>query len=226
MRASLPTLVLLLALTLQAQAEAPNLSPTPAGEPGAAARLILAQRTYTEALASGDPVLLVTAIRLARTVTLRPPAGWERITSGKPSPDQPEGKPAAPDPAGPEALAIARGFAGDDPDLQDLVYDLDAQLPHGRSPTALNASAQLEGGQADSWRLVLAGETPAEIGLIGDGDSGLALNIADDAGNLVCALPPSTEPGLCRFTPARNGFFTVEVRSTGGTRNSYRLIGN
>lgn len=226
MRSPIPIAALLVALTLPAKAEGPNLSQTPAGRQGAAAQLVLAQQAYETALGIGDPVLLITAIRLARGITLRPAAGWTRSTEGDPDPDQPEGRTTAPDPAGPEAIAIAQGLAGDDPDLQDLVYDLDAQLPHGRRPTAVNALATLDGGQADSWRLVLAGETLAEIGLIGDGDTTLGLAVTDETGAVVCALPPTTDPALCRFTPARNGFFTVQVRNPGKTRNSYRLVGN
>lgn len=225
-KAQMRALALLIALTLPALAEAPNLTQGQIGEPGAAAHLILAQRTYEAALSSGDPVLLITAIRMAREVTLRPPAAWTRTTKGEPSPDQPEGRTAAPDPAGAEAIAIAQGLAGDDPDLQDMVYELNAQLPHGRRPTAITAQATLDGGQSDSWRLVLAGQTTAEIGLIGDGDSGLGLIIADETGIVVCAVPPGMAPALCRFTPARNGFFTVLVRNPGAMRNSYRLVGN
>lgn len=225
MRAPIPTAALLIALTLPAGAE-PNLSANPSGPPGAAGQLVLAQYAYEEALQGGDPLLLITAIRLAREVTLRPPTAWTKTTEGEPAPDQPDGKSAAPDPAGPEAIAIAQGLAGDDPALQDLVYDLDAQLPQGRHPTAVAATGTLDGGQTDSWRMVLAGETSAEIGLIGDGDTPLGLAVTDETGALVCALPPATAPALCRFTPARNGFFAVRVSNPGSARNSYRLVGN
>jgi hypothetical protein len=219
-------LILMFALTLPAQAEAPNLSSRQGGSPGAAAQLILAQRTYDTALKIGDPILLITAIRLAREITLRPPAGWTRTTVGEPAPDQTDGRSAAPDPAGSEAIAIAQGFAGEDLDLQDLVYDLDAQLPHGRRTTAVSAAATLDGGQTDVWQLVLAGETVAEIGLIGDGDTRLGLSIADETGQVVCVRPPSSASALCHFTPARNGFFDVKVHNTGTVKNSYRLVGN
>lgn len=226
MRLPVLPFVLLLCVASAARAEAPNLSPNQVGEAGAAARLILAQRSYEVALSSGDPVVLISAIRMAREVTLRAPAAWTKTTEGDPDAGAPEGKAAAPDPAGPEAIAIAQGLAGEDPDLQDLVYDLDAQLPHGRRPTAINAPATLDPGQTDSWTLVLAGEATAEIGLIGDGDTNLGLTIADESGALVCALPAAKAPALCRFTPARNGFFTVTVRNPGLGRNSYRLVGN
>lgn len=213
-------------------AEEPNLVPAPGdGSPdaaagGAASRLILAQRAWEMAMVGGDPVPLIAAIRLARGVTPRAPTAWERTTTGPAPADEVEGRDAAADPGGPAALAIVQGLAGENPDLQDLVYDLDAQLPAGHAPTAIVAEASLGGGQVDSWRMPLFGAVPAELGLIGDGDTPLGLTVTDASGALVCALPPGHDPGLCRFTPARNGFFTVEIRNTGNLRNSYRLVGN
>jgi hypothetical protein len=218
---------LILALLLSpARADEPNLSANAAGMPGAATRLVLAQRAYQAALASGDTITLLAAIRIARSVSLRSPTGWERTTTVEAPTDQPLGRDAPPDPAGTQAIAIARGLAGDDPDLQDLVYGLDAQLPQGRPANATVVGVILAGEQTDSWRLPLFGEVPAEIALIGDGDSPLGLVVTDEGGAVLCAAPPSLDPALCRFTPARNGFFSVEVRNLGAIGNSYRLIGN
>lgn len=224
MRRPILTAALLNALAFSAGAETSNLSANPAGEPGAAAQLVLAQRSYAAALQSGDPLLLITAIRLAREVVLRPPTGWTRTGESKPTTAKDEGD-LANDPAGARAVAIAQGLAGDDPALQDLVYDLDAQLPHGRRPVAISVVGSLAGGQREAWRMVLPGETPAEIGLI-SGGAPLGLRIRDEADDLVCAFPPAADPVLCRFTPARNGFFTVEVMNAGATGSSYRLVGN
>jgi hypothetical protein len=218
--------VLLVCLARPAAAEAPNLSDQPIGTPGSAAQLVLAQRAYAEALRRGEVLPLLAAIRLARGVTLRPATGWQRAATTGIPPDAPQGAPAAPDPGGEAALTIVRNLAGEDPDLRDLVYDLDAQLPRAAPHTAVEARADLAPGQTDSWRLPLFGEVAAEIALIGDGDTALSLTVADEAGNPVCAHPPGLEPMLCRLTPARNGFFTVSIGNTGALVNSYRLIGN
>lgn len=209
-----------------ALAETPNLSSSPSSTPGTAQRLALAQHSWHYALTTGDPLPMLVAIRLARSVTLRPAQGWERTTTGDPSPDAPTGREAAPDPASAAALAIARNLIGDDPDLLDLAYDLDAQLPRGRQETATEATASLAPGQTDTWRLALFGEVAAELALIGDGDSPLSLTLADDAGNVLCVVPPSRDPALCRLTPARNGFFTATIQNAGTLVNSYRLVGN
>ena len=209
-----------------ARADEANLSKAANDSLGAVSRLIVAQRGYEMALKSGDAILLLVSIRLARGVVLRSPVAWDRQTEGEAPADQPKGKDAAPDPASSAALVIVQNFAGDDPDLQDQVYDLDAQLPQSRKETAVEIAADLGVGQVDHWRLPLFGEVPAEIGLIGDGDGPLSLTITDEGGATACALPASFEPGLCRFIPARNGFFTVTVRNGGASESHYRLLGN
>jgi hypothetical protein len=218
-------LLLLVLLASPACAQAPNLSTDPQGTHGSAAQLVLAQRAYDAALATGDILPLLTAIRLARAVTLRPATGWKKSMTGEAPADAAQGRTAAPDPAGEVALTIARNLAGEIPDLQDLVFDLDAQMPRGRTRTAVEARADLAPGQTDDWRLPLFGEVAAEIALIGDGDGPLLMTVRDEGGATVCAQPATAEPVLCRLTPARNGFFTVTIANPGATVNSYRLIG-
>jgi hypothetical protein len=219
-------LILIALLATPAGAEDPNLAPDPQGAPGSAAQLVTAQRAYEIALTTGEMLPLLAAIRLARSVTLRPATGWEKMTTGEALPDASGGARAAPDPAGEAALTVARNLAGDDPDLQDLVYGLDAQEPRARSLTAVEARSDLAPGQTDQWRLPLFGQVAAEIALIGDGDGPLLLTLTDDGGTVLCAHPPGPDLALCRLTPARNGFFTVTVMNPGTTVNSYRLIGN
>lgn len=215
-------LALVLALA-PARAEEANLSPQPEAAPAAATQLVLAQRLFRQASESGDPVLLLAAIRLARGVALRPALGWERTTADEAAPTLSDGPP---DPASPAALAMLQGLAVDDPHLQDLVYDLDAQMPQGRLPVARVARSSLSGAAIEEWRLPLSGAVAAEIALIGDGGTALGLAVTDDTGAVVCTRPPALDPALCRFTPARNGFFTVQVKNAGAEGNSYQLVGN
>lgn len=226
MRLAAPILATLLATASPSAADPANVAPARSGTDGAAGRIVLAQQTYQAAMQQGDTILLLAAIRLARSVTVRQPTGWAKTTEGKPAADPVAGRAAAPDPASPQVLAIAQALAGEDYALQDIVYDLDAQRPHGRLPTAIKAMSDLAGGQTDTWRIALFGDVAAELGLIGDGDTTLDLTVTDDSGNVVCALPPGTTPALCRFTPARNGFFSVRIRNHGEVLNSYQLVGS
>lgn len=226
MRLAAQILAALLSTVSPAAADPANVALVQSGTDGAAGRIVLAQQAYQAAMQRGDTVLLLTAIRLARSVTIRPPTGWTRTTTGEPATDPVVGRAAAPDPASPQVLAIAQALAGEDYSLQGIVYDLDAKRSHERLPTAIKAPADLDGGQTDTWRIALSGDVAAELGLIGDGDSALDLTVTDETGSIVCALPPGSTPALCRFTPARNGFFSVSVRNHGEVRNSYQLIGS
>ncbi|MFM7334997.1 MAG: hypothetical protein ACKO1H_11415 [Tabrizicola sp.] len=226
MRPAALILAALLSACSPALADPANVAQVGSGAVGAAGRLVLAQQAYLAAMKEGDPVLLLASIRLARSVTVRLPTGWARTTTDEGPADQEMGRSAAPDPASPQVLAIAQALAGEDIALQDIAFDLDAQRPQGRQPTAIRAEAAVAGGQTDSWRIALSGDVSAELGLIGDGDSALGLVVTDDNGSIVCALPPGLTPALCRFTPARNGFFTVEVSNHGALQNSYQLVGS
>jgi hypothetical protein len=220
-------LAMILSLLMSpAAAQEANLAPAAEAAAGAASQLVLAQRVFWLAGETGDPVLLLAAIRLARGVTLRPAPAWERTTTGDAEPPHGLDAGGPPDPGGPAALAVLLGLAIDDPDLQDLAYDLDAQLPQGRLPVATVAKSGLSGGALDEWRLPLSGAVAAEIALLGDGGTPLALTVTDEGGTVVCALPAMTEASLCRVTPARNGFFTVQVKNAGAGWNSYQLVGN
>lgn len=233
-RPMLRRLVVVLALVaLPAVAEEPNLLPVPetmpGALPGAASRLILAERVYREATRMGDPVLLLSAIRLARGVTLRPAQSWARTGAGMGTGTGTGEAPAEAGSPGPEssaALTMLRGLAVDDPDLQDLVYDLDAQLPQGRLPVATVARAVLAAGAVDEWRVPLSGAVAAEIAAIGDAELVLGLTVTDEGGATVCARPATTDPALCRFTPARNGFFTVRISNAGAAAGGYLIVGN
>ncbi len=207
-------------------AEEPNLSADVSATSGSATQLVLAQRVYRQATISGDPILLLAAIRLARGIATRPAPGWERVGESDPLPIPAPDRTGPPDPGSDAALKVLLGLASDDPNLQDLAYDLDAQVPQGKLPVATVAQAGLPGSAQDDWRVPLSGAVAAEIALIGDGGGPLGLTVTDDSGAVICARPPAIDPALCRFTPARNGFFMVEVTNAGAEWNSYQLIGN
>ena len=53
-----------------------------------------------------------------------------------------------------------------------------------------------------------------------------SVSVTDEAGAVVCTRPPTLDPALCRFTPARNGFFTVHIQNEGVEAGGYLLVGN
>lgn len=209
-----------------ASADAPNVTAGASSEPGAATQLVLAQRLYRAAIQSGDPVLLLAALRLARGVSTRSAPGWNRLSEAATPPVPAPERIIPPDPGSDAALATLQGLAVDDPNLLDLAYDLGAQVPQGRLPVATVARGGLAAGSQEEWRVPLSGAAAAEIALVGDGAMPVGLTVTDEAGGAVCTRTPSLDPALCRFTPARNGFFTVRVTNAGGDWSSYQLIGN
>lgn len=210
---------LLLALWLLA-------TPALAETTGPVADLVTAHRLYAEAMQSADTTALLSAIRLARPIAIRPAPGWTVETSAAPQPDEPQGAPAPANPASPETLAIALAFAGEDPTLQDLVYDLDIQSPAQPTATITAATSTLGAGQTDTWRIALFGMSAATLAVIGDGDTPLTLSVTDEIGTPICASPAAPLPDPCGFTPQRNGFFTVTVTNQGTVTNSYQLVAN
>ena len=227
MRFLVPACLLASLLALPSLAEVPaDLAAPQLADPRPVAALVSAHRLHAQALATADTRALLDAIRLARPITIRPASGWTVTTSGTATPDEPQGAAAPVNPAGPEAIAIALAFAGEDPDLQDLVYDLDVQAPARQTATVTAAASTLAAGQTDTWRIAFFGLSPAELGVIGDGDTPLAFTVTDEAGTPVCDMPPETLPAPCAFTPDRNGFFTITVQNTGTLTNSYQLLAN
>lgn len=209
-----------------ARAEGPNLVAQDTAFSGPASQLVLAQRLYQQASETGDPVLLLAAIQLARGVATRPAPGWVRSGEVEAPPVPGPERAGPPDPGSDATLEVLLGLASDDPELQDMAYALEARLPRGRIPVAVVAPGGLASGAGDDWRVPLSGSVAAEIALIGDGGGPLGLTVTDESGAVVCARPPSLDPALCRFTPARNGFFAVRVTNAGREWNSYRLVGN
>ena len=225
-------LALTLSLTSPALAEGgPNLVPSSPAPMGAVGATALAWQLYAMGLDREDPVILLTAIRLAHGSDLRPATGWT-VTS----PDAVAQVPTAPsglprDPASEPAMALALLMAEGDPDLADLAADIEADLArHKPSARISTATSVLAGGSSESWRIPFNGLIPAELALIGESPAkaagSLGLRITDETGATVCLQDSPGNLAYCAFTPARNGFFTVTVRNNGDTAQTYNLLSN
>lgn len=225
----LSPLLLCLAATLPAPAlraeeAAPNFSVTAAAEPGSLARLYLAWQVQDQALQREDPVLMLGAIRLARSVGLRAATGWTGPEAATDPVD-----PALPgDPAADGAMALALILAEGDPDVEDLAATVEAELRrpgHARGQVSA-LTAEIAAGASSSYRIVFFGELPAEVAMIGDGGGNIDLRVTDEAGHLACAEAGPADRAFCAFTPAWNGFFTVTISNPGAQPRRYRLMTN
>ena len=218
--------IVLAMLAAEASAQdGPNLAAHGAGDPGGVAQLVLAHRLYQQGIDRRDAVDAMTAARLAREVklsALMAPMTTEAV-EGVPQGTKKAGAPGPVTVAG--MLAAARALAGNDEILLTLLDRIEAEPLDGRI-TATSAESTLPAGQRDRWSLAFFGVARAEVGLVGDGDSNLDLEITDDTGATVCLAAGPDDIAYCDFVPARNGTFMVTVTNLGEGENSYRLLRN
>ncbi len=221
---------LCMALPAGAEDRGPNQSKAAPATPGPVRTLVLAWDLYAEGLRREDPLLLLTAVRLARASDLRAATGW--ITEAAPAKAPPaDGSPDAGlprDPASPKALALAVIMAEGDPALADLAADAEADLARGRlgEGSLPTVTGTVAAGGTDSYRIVFNGELPAEVGLVGDGSGNLDLTVTDENGHLICQDSGPSDRAFCGFTPLWNGWFDVAVANRSATENTYRLSTN
>jgi hypothetical protein len=232
----LPALLLpafLLTLPANAQEAGPNLSGAALAEPaspGPVRTLVLAWDLHAEGLRREDPMLVLTAIRLARTSSPRTATGWiSEVASAEAAPSDAATVPGLPrDPASPEAATLAALMAEGNPDLADLTEEVLGSLSRGRPgegrlPTV---TGRIDPGGRDVYRIPFNGELPAEVALIGDGTGNLDLTVTDETGHRICAETGPSDRAYCGFVPLWNGWFDVTVTNPGTAPATYRLSTN
>ena len=225
----LSRLPLALALCLSAglaaaqQTAAPNRQPAQIAPPGPVARYVAAARLLPRGFAAEDPLTVLAAVRLARGVTLRPAIGWQATPDPGPAPDPGPGLPR--DPGSADATLVLAMMVEGDEDLELTADELLADPP-GRAGGAASQATGLGPDAAQSWTLPFYGAAPAEIGLIGLSGPGLTLRVTDAAGAEICAEAPADPAALCAFTPAENGWFSIELRNGSAAAAGYLLLTN
>ena len=234
LRPALLALTLSLASPARAQ-EGPNLVPSAPAPLGAVGATALAWQLYATGLGREDPVMMLTAIRLAHGSEMRAATGWV-VTSPVSGPDSgsdtvaevptaPTGLPR--DPASDAALSLALLMAEGDPALADLAADVEAGLTL-RQPTSRisMAASALAAGASESWRIPFPGQSRAEVALLAEGPAGFTLQITDETGAVICRQPKPDDLAFCAFTPGWNGYFAITITNHGPTAQSYKLLSN
>jgi hypothetical protein len=206
-----PALCVCLTLALPAQA-GPNLDATAPAQPGAVGQHVMAQQLYATALTRQDRLAMLAAASIAgghAMTTLDRPVE----VSGDAPANAPDATPAPPDAAA--MAATARAQIDPEETLALLLAETEAGNRLVPGATIASSPARLAPGQSLTLRLAFDGASPAEVGLIGDGDGRLTMTLVDAEGALICQPRSLSAATACGFVPAVSGHFTLSVANDG-----------
>ncbi|MCB6179594.1 hypothetical protein LHP98_15840 [Rhodobacter sp. Har01] len=197
-RTKAPPLALaaLLSLALPALAE----GPAPLRQAQISAEL------YARGLATSDPLLILTAASLRKSLALSGatplPLDWQAM------------------------LSAAESLAATDPILLAAIADLRADTPKGVASGPVYRLAALgPGAETEITDLTFRGGTYAEV-YIEAATANLDLTIRDASGNLVCADTDPSPIAYCGWTPAADGVFLLTIMNRGPAETDYALMTN
>lgn len=201
----LAALALMLALPAQAEPQ----SPVKTAE--------LSARLYAAGVEMGDPLLILSAAKLRKTLGLKPsgllaegavadteePLGWE------------------------EMLASAKDLAAGNDVLLGLVEDVRAESSKGAAAGPVYNIGSLGNGGLDTYPVVefLGGEY-AEVYVEAKGATDLNLAIYDAQGRLVCSDSDISHIAYCGWRPGDTGGFVLKVENNGPSSAKYALMTN
>lgn len=203
-----PLLCLLALFPAPAAAEA--LSPVKTAE--------LSARLYEAGVALQDPLLVLSAAKLRKT--LAPVADAARLPEG-----------GAPDDEAPlgweEMLATAEGMAEDDETLAGLIEDVRVETTKGVASGPVYNIGALSNGKADTYPLVeFIGGEYAEVYVEAKSTTDLNLEIYDAQGRLVCSDTDASHIAYCGWRPSDTSGFVLKVRNNGPSSAKYALMTN
>jgi hypothetical protein len=203
---------LLLALTLASLA-----APVGAEAPSPVKLAELSARLYAQGVAAGDPLLILSAAKLRKTLA---PVASDRAPEGSSATD---GVPLTWE----EMLASAAVFAEGDDALLGLIDDVRAETMKGvASGPVYNIGSLTDGGGDTYPPIEFRGGEDAEVYVEAKAATNLNLTVYDDKGRLVCSDTDISHIAYCGWTPASGGTFTLKVENKGPSSAAYALMTN
>ncbi len=177
----------------------------------------LSARLYDTGVAAADPVLILSAARLRKS--LAPVAGDRLPLGGQPT----EGAPLT----WQEMLATAEALAADDATLLGLIEDIAVETTKGvASGPVYNIGALANGGNDTYPPIEFRGGEYAEVYVEAKAATNVNLTVLDDKGRLVCTDTDISHIAYCGWTPAAGGTFTLKVDNKGPAAATYALMTN
>lgn len=177
----------------------------------------LSARLYAAGMAAGDPLLVLTAAKLRKT--LAPVAGERAAIGGTVGDGAPLGWE--------EMLASANALAEEDEVLLGLIEDAGLEKPRGVASGPVYNIGSLGNGKGDTYPPIeFRGGEYAEVYVEAKAATNLNLSVYDDRGRLVCSDTDISHIAYCGWTPATPGSFTLKVENKGPTGADYALMTN
>jgi hypothetical protein len=177
----------------------------------------LSARLYAHGVTVGDPVLILSAARLRKSLA---PVASDRLPLG--------GQPVAGAPlTWEEMLATSEGLATGDDLLLGLIDDIRVETTKGvASGPVYNIGSLTNGGNDIYPPIEFRGGEYAEVYVEAKAATNVNLTVLDDQGRLVCTDTDISHIAYCGWTPAEGGTFTLKVENKGPAAAAYALMTN
>lgn len=180
-------------------------------------RVETARTLYDIGLASAEPLYLLAAARLRKSVEAAPvdraPQGGS-VTDGAPFGWQ-------------EMLVAAGPLIAGNQTLEGLAQDIRAERSKGVTDGPVYSIVDIAAGGRDVYDpLPFTGGAYAEVYVEGAPGTSLDVLVYDDQGRLVCADTDPNAIAYCGWRPATDGRFGVTVENTGGRGGRYSMMTN
>lgn len=171
---------------------------------------------YDAGVAARDPLLILAAAKLRRSVGLVP---GERTPDG--------GTPGGSAIRWTDMLEAAREAAAGDELMQGLIEDVEAENSKGVTNGPVYNIASLGAKGSDTYRGVpFDGREYAEVYVEAKGNQDLNIHIYDSQNRLVCSDTDASAIAYCGWRPREDGTFTVKVSNASGSGAQYSLMTN
>lgn len=177
----------------------------------------LSARAYVAGVEAGDPLLILSAARLRKT--LAPMAVDRAAVAGVAGQGAPLGWE--------EMLASAEALAAGDEIVLGLIEDARVEATKGVASGPVYNIGSLGTGRGDTYPPIeFRGGEYAEVYVEAKAATNLNLGVYDDKGRLVCSDTDISHIAYCGWTPAAGGTFTLKVENKGPSAADYALMTN
>ena len=182
----------------------------------------LSAELYLAGLEARDPLLVLAAARLRKSVALSEVA--RAVDKDMPEPEDI----AAEAPLDwQEMLETAEAMAPEDAIITTLAEDIRAESARGVKTGQLYSITAIRNGGTDTYPpMTYRGGEYADVYVEGTGQADLNLFVYDAQARLVCSDTDISAIAHCGWTPAQDASFTVVVRNKGRGNSGYSLITN